>query len=124
MLNLLKSLGAVICGRNFLNPVSLARKIMYDSPHCVLSGDGALKFAKDEKFPTCDPEELISPLAKEKMSVSYEDYLKWASYYYDGKPVQETLDCPDTVSAVALDAKGHLACATSTGTSKFAKADK
>ncbi len=97
---------------------------MYDSPHCILNGDGALKFAKDEKFPTCDPDELISPLAKEKVSVSYEDYLKWVSYYYDGKPVEETQDSPDTVSAVALDVKGHLACATSTGTNKFTKADK
>ena len=86
---------------------------MYESSHCALSGDGALKFAEDEKinFPTCEPDELISQIAKEKVSVSYEHYLEYVSYYYDGKPASQ-----DTVSAVAMDANGRLACALSTGT--------
>ena len=85
---------------------------MYNSSHCVLSGDGALKFAQDENinFETCKPDELISETAKEKVSVSDNNYLEYVSYYYDGKPTQ------DTVSAVAMDANGHLACALSTGT--------
>ena len=109
----------MISGRHFRNPVSLAKKIMRESPHCALTGDGALKFATDNNLPICDPDELISQQAREKVSVSYEDYLKYVSYYYEGKPVQET---QDTVAAVALDVNGHLACATSTG--KFGKCDK
>ena len=109
----------MISGRHFRNPVSLAKKIMRESPHCALTGDGALKFATDNNLPICDPDELISQQAREKVSVSYEDYLKYVSYYYEGKPVQET---QDTVAAVALDVNGHLACATSTG--KFGKCEK
>ncbi|CAB4025766.1 isoaspartyl peptidase L-asparaginase-like, partial [Paramuricea clavata] len=118
--------GAVISGRHFKNPVSLSKIIMYESPHCVLSGDGALEFAGIKKFPTCKPEELISEQAREKVKVSYKNYLDYVKYYYDGKPIgEETGDTlsavamdtdghGDTVSAVAMDTNGHLACAMST----------
>ena len=76
LLNLLISLDAVISGRHFRNPVSLAKKVMYDSRHCALSGDGALKFATNKNFPTCDPDELMPEQARKKLRVSYEDYLK------------------------------------------------
>ena len=107
-------LGAVISGKYFLHPVSLAKKIMNESPHCVLSGEGAYKFAVKKNFPTYPPEELISLEAKEKLKVSYEEYMKWVKYFYGGGPVQQ--DENDTVSAVAMDANGIFACATSTGT--------
>ena len=41
------------------------------------------------------------------------------NHHYKGNPVEAFPDVPetnDTVSAVAMDAMGHLACATSTGT--------
>ena len=60
---LLKRLGAVIGGRKFRNPVSLSKLIMTDSKHCALSASGALQFAEEKGFPTCDPEELKSPYA-------------------------------------------------------------
>jgi beta-aspartyl-peptidase (threonine type) len=115
-LTLFKSLGAVIPGRHFLNPVSLSKIIMYESLHCALSGDGALEFAQKREFPICEPDELISELAREKVNVSYENYLDYVKYYYEGKPLGE--ETHDTVSAVAMDANGHLACAMSTGTCK------
>ncbi len=123
LLNLLILLGAVISGRRFRNPVSLAKKIMYDSPHCALSGDGALKFAMDNNFPICEPDELISQQARQRPQVSYKDTPKYVDYMLLDIPVEETLDdFMDTVSAVALDVNGHFACATSTG--KFGKSDK
>jgi isoaspartyl peptidase/L-asparaginase-like protein (Ntn-hydrolase superfamily) len=103
---------------------------MYESPHCALSGDGALEFARKKEFPICKPDDLISELAREKVNVSYENYLDYVKYYYEGKPLgEETHDTVsavamdteghgDTVSAVAMDANGHLACAMSTGTCK------
>jgi hypothetical protein len=107
-------LGAVFCGTHFRNPVSLAKEIMDKSPHCVLSGDGALDFAQAQGFETCAPEDLISDEAKKRLKVSYEEYEEWIGYNYGGESVQDH----DTVSAVAMDKKGNLACATSTGTRK------
>lgn len=88
---------------------------MYESPHCALSGDGALEFAREKGFRTCEPHQLISEVARDKVRVSYENYLNYVAYYYEGKPGEET---QDTVSAVAMDANGHLACAMSTGICK------
>lgn len=94
---LLTSLGAVISGRHFKNPVSLSKKIMYESSYCALSGDGALEFAREKNFPICKPEELI----------------------HTPGPTTDP-NASDTVAAVAIDANGHLACATSTGTCRVA----
>ncbi|CAB4041961.1 isoaspartyl peptidase L-asparaginase, partial [Paramuricea clavata] len=87
--------GAVISGRHFKNPVSLSKEIMYESSCCALSGDGALEFAREKNFPICKPEELIHTPGPTPA---------------DGPDTSRT----DTVAAVAIDANGHLACATST----------
>ena len=75
---------------------------MNDSPHCALTGEGALEFARDQNFPICDPDELISQ--REELDENYH------------------MDTLDSVLAVALDVNGHLACAISTG--KFGNSDK
>jgi isoaspartyl peptidase/L-asparaginase-like protein (Ntn-hydrolase superfamily) len=92
---------------------------MYESPHCALSADGALKFAQLKQFDDiCEPEELISQHAMERVKISYEDYLDYVKRHYEGIPIGERKhqQTYDTVSAVAMDANGNLACATSTGT--------
>ena len=108
--------GAVIAGKYFLHPVSLAKKIMLESPHCALSGDGALAFAREKNFPIYDPNELIPQEAKQKLHVSYENYLDYVKFRYLGQSIQDhPEDNEDTVSAVARDTNGIFACATSTG---------
>ncbi|XP_028393466.1 isoaspartyl peptidase/L-asparaginase-like [Dendronephthya gigantea] len=102
--------GAVITGRNFRNPVSLAKKIMNETVHCALSGEGALQFAQREEFPISEQEELISPGVK-KLQIRYPDFVKYERNRFKGIPTPAS----DTVSAVARDANGYLACATSTG---------
>ena len=98
-------------GRHFRNPVSLAKLIMYESPHCAFSANGARQFAERHGFPICNPDDLISQFARERVNISYEYYLDFVKHHYEGVPMQ----VQDTVSAVAMDINGHLACATSTG---------
>ena len=101
------------------NPVSLARKVMEDTPHCILAGEGALKFAKKSGFPVLEnPLELATAESHERS--------KEASYYLGKAGKWVNADAPDvngtitgqgfdTVGAVAVDSKGRLASATSTG---------
>ena len=99
----IKSLGAVICGRHFRNPVSLSKLIMEQSPHCALSGDGALEFAMEKDFPICDPEDLKSPYA---IVINHTDFKEYVRHHYMGNPVNVRPDDRETnhtVSAVAMD---------------------
>ena len=48
--------GAVSCIRDVVNPVSVARRVMEATPHVMLSGAGALAFARTQGF-----EEVADP---------------------------------------------------------------
>jgi beta-aspartyl-peptidase (threonine type) len=97
----------------FLNPVSLSRKVMDESKHCALSAEGALEFARMINFPFCNPRELKGKNPNQNINVSNPQYDDFKKNRYMGEAVLET---GDTVSAVAMDVNGHLACATSSGT--------
>ncbi len=84
------TLGAIAAIQRVRHPISLARRVMSDSGHNFLVGQGADAFADRIGFPRCDVEEL---LVEEKLKATI----------------------GDTVGAVALDANGNLAAATSTG---------
>lgn len=84
--------GAVAAVSGIRNPVKLARQVMEVSRHVLLAGEGAYQFAKQHGIKTCDPAELVVP----------EQRAHWEKEH-------------GTVGAVALDAQGHLAAATSTG---------
>ncbi|TFG70272.1 MAG: peptidase T [Anaerolineales bacterium] len=85
--------GAVAAVQRVRNPISLARQVMTQSPHSMFVGSGAIRFAQDIGFPMCDPDDLMG---------TYE-------------PETPVFMPTDTVGAVALDADGNLAVATSTG---------
>ena len=55
--------GAVSFLKNIKNPIAVARKIMEETPHIMLSGDGALKFAKKHGF---KEESLLTEYAKKR----------------------------------------------------------
>jgi beta-aspartyl-peptidase (threonine type) len=93
------SMGAIAAIRRVRHPISLARRVMLDSGHNFLVGAGAEAFADNIDFPRCAIEDLL-------VDESYADAL--------AAPV-ETAALGDTVGAVALDLKGNLAAATSTG---------
>jgi beta-aspartyl-peptidase (threonine type) len=102
--------GAVAAVHNVRNPVLLARKVMTDSAHVMLMGEGAETFARQQG------------IAFEDDAYFYTDY-RWqqlqkakASDRPDATFLSETPDqWFSTVGAVALDRDGNLAAATSTG---------
>jgi len=51
------------------NPIQLARAIYEKSPHMMLVGEGAEKFAREKGITLCKPEELVS-------EAEWEAYLK------------------------------------------------
>lgn len=87
------------------NPISLARRVMTDSPHVLLSGTGADEFAKEKGLATEDPSYFETPERREQLDKMKANQL--SSFDVDLKY--------GTVGAVALDSKGHVAAATSTG---------
>jgi beta-aspartyl-peptidase (threonine type) len=90
------------------NPVLLARAVMEQSPHVMLTGDGAETFAQSIGIELVDP----SYFRTEERWQQLQNALK--------KEAQASVDTDrtrhyGTVGAVALDKTGKLAAATSTG---------
>lgn len=97
--------GSVAVVTRTRNPISLARAVMENSPHVFLAGAGAQAFAEANGLEQVDPsyfrvEERFAQL--EKLKARGDDYFDVDLKY-------------GTVGAVARDAHGHVAAATSTG---------
>jgi isoaspartyl peptidase/L-asparaginase-like protein (Ntn-hydrolase superfamily) len=96
-----RAAGAVACLRGFANPVRAARLVLERSPHVLLVGPGAEAFAAAHGLPHVDPAALVTAAAFADL-----ERVRRAERR-DGRG--------GTVGAVARDAAGHLAAATSTG---------
>lgn len=83
--------GAIAATRGIRNPVVLARAVMEHTPHVLLAGAGAEALAEREGVQRVDPD----------WHIAEHRALQWRGL--------------DTVGAVAVDADGHVAAATSTG---------
>ena len=107
-------IGAVSFLERIKHPVSVARKVMETTPHVLLSGEGAQKFALANGFPLEDGK--LSPDAekewkkwleksKYKPEVNIENRRAFFAPYFfdDGTPNH------DTMATVAMDSKGKLA---------------
>ncbi|ROT76047.1 hypothetical protein C7M84_005386 [Penaeus vannamei] len=105
--------GAVAAIRNIPNPVKVARLIMEKTPHVMLAGEGANKFASQYGINEVDKELLITPYAKEELA----EYKKYTNTVYClfNKTEHVNPVGHDTVGCAVVDQKGHTACATSTG---------
>jgi beta-aspartyl-peptidase (threonine type) len=97
--------GSVAAAVGVPNAVSLARAVL-DSPHAVIVGDGARRFAERHGVAVCDPAEMIHPRERERWLAAGGGQAKpdWAAQMFG-----------DTVGAIARDASGRIAAATSTG---------
>lgn len=105
----LGGIGAVAALSSVKNPVLVARKVM-ESPHVLLVGEGALRFARSCGFREYDPstEKARTKLAEAREKLRKGDVPGWTrewSAHLGG----------DTVGAVAMDSTGEFACASSTG---------
>ncbi len=121
------SAGAVAAVRRIANPISLARRVLHDSPHVFLVGSGAERFAEQAGIPLCDPADQI--VARE-LSL-WENKRAEAEPQPTGAEFREGAGAvgaaaigadaigADTVGAVALDEHGNLAVGNSTGGTFF-----
>ena len=95
--------GSVSFLQNIKHPISVARLVMEETPHVMLSGKGALDFAISKGF---KQEDLLTEESKK-------DWIKWKkeSKY---KPVIN-IENHDTISMLLIDNNGDLfgACTTS-----------
>lgn len=103
-------LGAIAAVKGIRYPISLARRVMTDSEHAFLVGAGAEAFADHIGFPRCHVTDLL-------VGEELEQYhaLQHRDDYETVEVFTEPGAMGDTVGAVALDADGNLAAATSTG---------
>lgn len=109
--------GAVSGVTRVKNPIDLAIMIMTDSPHVMLSGEGAEQFAAEKGIELVDPsyfytENRFRSLQRIKASEKTE-------LDHDGKTSSTNPEITNarfgTVGAAALDKHGNLAAGTSTG---------
>jgi beta-aspartyl-peptidase (threonine type) len=98
--------GGVASVRHVKNPVDLARRVMEKSRHVLLVGAGAEEFALEEKFQLV-PNHYFRTAER----------LEQLEFEQRGDRVSDLVPpAPQgTVGAVARDAEGNLAAATSTG---------
>lgn len=110
--------GSVASIRNIIHPAAVARLVMKRTRHCLLVGDGALRFARAHGFPevnlltdearqiwlywkeTHDPNDDWVPPPVEAVASFVHEYIK--------KRVTGTIHCS------ALDTHGNLGCTTTT----------
>jgi L-asparaginase / beta-aspartyl-peptidase len=100
--------GGVALVSRVRNPIVLARAVMELTPHILLGGAGAERLAREAGLRLCRPADLISQRARERWLAS-----RGERDVVPSRP--RDTDAHGTVGAVALDSRGDLAAATSTG---------
>ncbi len=95
--------GSVSFLQHIKHPISVARKVMDETPHVMLSGAGALQFALQQGF---KKENLLTDKAKKQ----WEEWKEKAEY----TPIVN-IENHDTIGLLAIDKHGDIsgACTTS-----------
>lgn len=95
--------GAVLCVKNIKHVISVARKVMEETPHVMLVGKGAEQFAVSQGF---ERENLLTEASKK----AWEKWKETSEY----KPIIN-IENHDTIGMLAIDKEGNIsgACTTS-----------
>ncbi len=104
--------GAVACVERLKNPIQAARLVLERSPHVYLVGQGAEAFAQKNGLTLIDNAELVIDRERQRLQ---EAKARASAGIPDSTFAGDPTGSHDTVGAVALDADGNLAAATSTG---------
>jgi L-asparaginase / beta-aspartyl-peptidase len=105
--------GAVAGVRTVKNPIKLARAVMDESPHVMLSGEGAEEFAGLRGIEMVDPSYFFTQHRWDALERAQEAELRQRSSMDHG--VERPEDRFGTVGVVALARDGTIAAGTSTG---------
>ncbi|RKX53292.1 MAG: asparaginase [Thermotoga sp.] len=107
--------GAIAGVNNVRNPVTLARRVMEETDHVLLESEGARKFARLMGFKDYDPitEKRRQEWKKYKEKLLNGEYPTWPKIRELIRKHPELLH--GTVGAVAIDKRGNISAATSTG---------
>ena len=102
--------GSVACLRRVRHPARVARLVMEKTPHVLLVGELATRFAVEQRF---KEENLLSPRAAEA-------YKTWTREHPGlARPAAAGQRGHDTIGMLALDGRGRLAGACSTSGRAF-----
>jgi beta-aspartyl-peptidase (threonine type) len=96
--------GAVAAAPDLLDPILVAEAVLERSPHCLLAGEGVVRFARQHGVGTFGRDGVWTDKAQ----------VRWERAHVRGDN-QAPFGQADTVGAVALDASGQLCVACSTG---------
>lgn len=96
--------GAVGALRGYANPISVARRVMTDLPHCLLVGPGAERFAAECGFA---PADLLTPRTAAKYEAWLHDRLPQAESATYQKYLERTRELAQAVRAVADPERTH-----------------
>lgn len=110
--------GSVAGLHRIKNPITLARAVMERSAHVMMIGEGAEKFAAEQKVELVDPKyfwtqhrwDALQQILKEEKEKE-----KASKTISANRAVEQPYNKFGTVGAVALDKDGNLAAGTSTG---------
>jgi N4-(beta-N-acetylglucosaminyl)-L-asparaginase len=94
--------GSVTFLEGIMHPISVARAVMEKTPHVMLSGAGALKFALDQGF-------KVENLLTESSKKAWEEWKKEAKY----EPVIN-IERHDTIGLLGIGKAGEIAGACTT----------
>lgn len=112
--------GGVGCVERVRNAVKLSRLVLEKSPHVYFVAEGAERFAVEQGMKLIDNRELVIPREVERLQLAQQREAEGhpdLTFAGEEFAAQNAGVEPghDTVGAVALDAQGHIAAATSTG---------
>jgi L-asparaginase/beta-aspartyl-peptidase (threonine type) len=117
--------GAVAAISDVQNPVRVAQRVL-STPHTLLVGEGAVRFARRAGFPEYSPLtekalerhrrvlELLRAGNLGPVSPGWDDF-DLPSHWNFSRELEELLGPSDTIGAVARDRDGHFGVAASTG---------